>query len=131
MLGSIDFMNWEWRNCPVSWKGQFTSTGMLPSIILEAVDMHDLWIWHEYFGMPGSCNGINVLQRSPVFSPYLRQQTPILSFIVNGNMYDMGYFLADGIYLEWPAIVKIVRNPIDQKKSYFARVQEATSKDVK
>jgi hypothetical protein len=99
-------------------------------MILEAVATHDLWIWYAYFGMSGSCNDINVLQRSPVFSPYLRQQTPNVSFTVNSNTYDMGYFLADDICPEWSAFVKIVRNPIDQKKSYFAKVHEATCKDV-
>eukprot|EP00267_Zea_mays_P054641 XP_020407895.1 uncharacterized protein LOC103654509 [Zea mays] len=24
MLGSVDCMHWEWRNCPSSWKGMFT-----------------------------------------------------------------------------------------------------------
>src|SRR5438270_623559 len=26
----------------------------------------DLWIWHAFFGMPGSCNDINILDRSPI-----------------------------------------------------------------
>jgi hypothetical protein len=42
MLGIIDCMHWEWCNCPVSWKGQFTGRGKLPSMILEVVAMHDL-----------------------------------------------------------------------------------------
>ncbi|XP_047949428.1 uncharacterized protein LOC125195298 [Salvia hispanica] len=39
MRGSIDCMHWEWRNCPVAWKGQFTSgfKGRHPMMILEAV----------------------------------------------------------------------------------------------
>jgi hypothetical protein len=83
-------------------------------MILEVVATHDLWIWHAYFGMPGGCNDINVLQRSPVFSPYLRNRSIDVSFTVNGNSYDMDYFLADGIYPEWQAFVKTVRNPIDR-----------------
>ncbi|XP_047951668.1 uncharacterized protein LOC125197017 [Salvia hispanica] len=39
MMGNIDCMHWEWRNCPVAWKGQFTSgfKGRHPTMILEAV----------------------------------------------------------------------------------------------
>ena len=33
----------------------------VPTIILEAVASKDLWIWHAFFGMPGSHNDINVL----------------------------------------------------------------------
>ncbi|GAB2287602.1 hypothetical protein Dimus_037941 [Dionaea muscipula] len=39
-----------------------------PTIILEAVASYDLWIWHAFFGMPGSHNDINVLDRSPLFA---------------------------------------------------------------
>ena len=95
MLGSIDCMHW--KNCPTSWKGQFTGRGKHPTMILEAVALHDLWIWHAYFGMPGSNNDINVLHRSPVFSSYLRGRSTPVSFAVNGRTYNMGYYLADGI----------------------------------
>jgi hypothetical protein len=130
ILGSIDCMHWAWRNCSAAWKGQFTGHGKYRTMIREAIATHDLWIWHAYFGMPGGCNDIYVLQRSLVFSPYLRHRTPNAGFIVNGNSYDMGYFLTDGIYPEWSTFVKTVRNPIDRKKSYFARAQEATRKDI-
>ena len=39
-----------------------------PTIILEAVASYDLWIWHAFFGLPGSHNDINVLERSSVFT---------------------------------------------------------------
>ena len=38
------------------------------SVILEAVAAQDLWIWHAFFGMPGTHNDIRVLQCSPVFA---------------------------------------------------------------
>jgi hypothetical protein len=56
--------------------------------------------------------------------------TPNVSFTINGNMYDMDYFLVDVIYPEWPPFVKTVRNPIDQNTTFFARAQEATRKDI-
>jgi hypothetical protein len=114
----------------MAWKGQFTGRGKAPTMILESVATHDLWIWHAYFGMPGGCNDINVLQRSPIFSSYLRQQSPNVNFTINDHSYNMGYFLADGIYLEWQAFVKTVRNPIYRKKAVFARAQEAARKDI-
>jgi hypothetical protein len=58
MLGSVDCMHWEWRNCPSAWKWIFTGRGKYPSMIIEAVASYDLWIWHAYFEMPGSCNDI-------------------------------------------------------------------------
>ncbi|XP_047966069.1 uncharacterized protein LOC125210574 [Salvia hispanica] len=41
MMGSIDCMHWEWKNCPVAWKDQFTT---------------------------GLNNDINVLQSLPIFN---------------------------------------------------------------
>jgi hypothetical protein len=70
MLGSIDFMHREWSHCPSAWKGFFTGHGKHPSMILEAIASHDLWIWHAYFVLLGSCNDINILQRSPIFLAY-------------------------------------------------------------
>ncbi|KAL0876045.1 hypothetical protein Bca101_025750 [Brassica carinata] len=35
MIGSIDCMPWEWKNCPTAWKGQFTRGSGKPTIVLD------------------------------------------------------------------------------------------------
>ncbi|XP_074322700.1 uncharacterized protein LOC141659674 [Apium graveolens] len=45
MMGSIDCMHWQWKNCPKAWKGMFMSGHKgVATIILEAVASSDLWI---------------------------------------------------------------------------------------
>jgi hypothetical protein len=54
MLGSIDCMHWQWRNCPVAHAGQFTRGDIkYPTIILEVVASYDRWIWHAFLGWSG------------------------------------------------------------------------------
>jgi hypothetical protein len=130
-LGSIDCMHWPWENCPVAWKGQYT-TGRygVPTIILEAVASHDLHIWHAFFGVAGSNNDINVLNQSPLFIEALKGEAPRVQFSVNGRQYNTGYYLADGIYPEWAALVKSIRSPQLEKHKLYAREQEGARKDV-
>ena len=99
-------------------------------MILEAVASHDLWIWHAFFGMPGSLNDINVLRRSALFDRLTSGTAPQLEYTVNGNKYTMGYYLADGIYPTWATFVKAFRNPQGNKKVHFTAAQEAARKDV-
>ena len=44
MLGSIDCMNWKWKNCPTVWQGMYTGHCHEPTIILDVVASQDLWI---------------------------------------------------------------------------------------
>jgi len=81
MLGSIDCMHWEWKNCPVAWKGQYTRGDHgVPTVMLEAVASHDLWIWHAFFGVAGSNNDINVLNQSPLFTAQRQGIAPEVHF---------------------------------------------------
>ncbi|XP_062099504.1 uncharacterized protein LOC133805359 [Humulus lupulus] len=60
-----------------AWKGQFTRDDHgRPTIMLEAVASQDLWIWHAFFGVPGSNNDLNVLNQSPLFTEILQGQAP-------------------------------------------------------
>jgi hypothetical protein len=69
-----------------------------PTIILEAVASKDLWIWHAFFGMPGSHNDINILLRSLIFARLAEGQGPQVSYKINGHDYSMDYYLANVIY---------------------------------
>lgn len=130
MMGSIDCMHWEWKNCPAAWKGQHQGRAGKATLILEAVASYDLWIWHSFFGIPGSCNDLNVLQQSPVFDDILEGRAPPVNYEVNGVQYDMGYYLTDGIYPQWAAFIQSILHPHTPKHRLFAEVQEATRKDV-
>jgi hypothetical protein len=33
------------------------------TVVLEAIATHDLWIWHAFFGLPGTLNDINIIDR--------------------------------------------------------------------
>ncbi|CAG7890020.1 unnamed protein product, partial [Brassica rapa] len=83
MVGSIDCMHWEWKNCPTAWRGQFTRT----------------------------LNDINVLDRSPVFDDILQGRAPKVNFKVNNHTYHMAYYLTDGIYPHWATFIQSIPLP--------------------
>ena len=98
--------------------------------MLEVVASQDLWIWHAFFGVAGSNNDINVLNQSPLFTEVLRGEAPKVRYSVNGNKYNMGYYLVDGIYPEWAIFVKTIPLPQTEKAKLFAQHQEGARKDV-
>uniref|UniRef100_A0A0D3BT71 DDE Tnp4 domain-containing protein n=1 Tax=Brassica oleracea var. oleracea TaxID=109376 RepID=A0A0D3BT71_BRAOL len=130
MIRSIDCMHWEWNNCPTAWKGQYYRGSGKPTIILEAVALYDLWIWHAFFGPPGTLNDINVLDRSPVFDDIIKGQAPQVTYSVNGREYHMTYYLTDGIYPRWATFIQSIPIPQGPKAVLFAQHQEAVRKDV-
>jgi hypothetical protein len=99
--------------------------GQVPTVVLEAVASADMWIWHAFFGMPGSHNDINILDASPLFKNLQNGIGPKCKYTINNHEYEMGYYLADLIYPDWATMVKTLTQPqeLDQK-------QEAYRKDV-
>jgi hypothetical protein len=116
MLGSVDCMHWTWKNCPTAWHGQFQGRSKKPTVILEAVASDDMWIWHHFFGLPGSVNDINVLDRSPLFKDVMNCTAPLVKYSINGQEYNAGYYLADGIYPPYATFVKTIPIPQTEKQ---------------
>ncbi|CAL2272167.1 unnamed protein product [Prunus armeniaca] len=101
MIGSIDYMHWQWKNCPFAWQGDYGNRKGQKSIILEAIAGFDTWVWHAFFGVASSQNDLNVLGQSLVFNDILRGECPNITYQVNNTVYQNGYYLADGIYPRW------------------------------
>ncbi|XP_071708559.1 uncharacterized protein [Rutidosis leptorrhynchoides] len=131
MLGSIDCMHWKWKNCPVAWKGQYTSGHQgHPTIVLEAVASYDTWIWHAFFDVAGANNDVNVLNQSSLFDDIKNRNAPVAPFTVNSHDYLNGYYLADGIYPNWATLMKAYLTPTDEPRAKFKKYQESARKDV-
>uniref|UniRef100_A0A0D3E5D8 Myb-like domain-containing protein n=1 Tax=Brassica oleracea var. oleracea TaxID=109376 RepID=A0A0D3E5D8_BRAOL len=120
----------EWKNCPTAWKEQYSHGSGKPTIVLEAVASFDLWIWHAFFGPPGTLNDINVFDRSPVFDDIINGQVPNVTFFVNGREYHMAYYLTDGKYPKWTTFIQSIPLPQELEAVLFAKKQEAARKDV-
>ncbi|KAI5337133.1 hypothetical protein L3X38_016402 [Prunus dulcis] len=130
MIGSIDCMHWQWKNCPIAWQRDYGNRKGQKSIILEAVAGFDTGVWHAFFGVAGSQNDLNVLGQSPVFNDVLRGEAPNITYEINNTVYQNEYYLADGIYSRWTTFVKTIPHPRSHKQNFFAHYQEGYRKDV-
>ncbi|XP_026451226.1 protein ALP1-like [Papaver somniferum] len=131
MIGSLDCMHWHWANFPTAWHGTHTNGfKRVPTLILEAVASQSLWIWHAFFGMSGSNNDINVLDRSPLFDDIINGVSPACRFTIRGNQYNMGYYLSDGIYPNYATLIQTISNPNNEREHLYTKRQEAVRKDM-
>ncbi|XP_026410196.1 protein ALP1-like [Papaver somniferum] len=79
---------------------------------------------------PGSNNDLNVLNTSPLFDGIFDENAPKVDFQVGGGRFDMGYYLADGIYPKLSIIVQAYKKPTNSRQRCFTKMQEGARKDV-
>ncbi|XP_026383542.1 uncharacterized protein LOC113279039 [Papaver somniferum] len=131
MFGSVDCMQWPWKNCLVAWQGTYRVKDKHSSLVLEVVASSDLWFWHAFFGMRGSNNDLNVLAHSLLFANMLKGVAPPCNYVINGHQYHMGYFLTDGIYPKLTTIIQAFSQTLEVPEYVrFNKYQMAKRKDV-
>ncbi|BBN69132.1 GTP binding Elongation factor Tu family protein [Prunus dulcis] len=89
MIGSIDCMHWQWKNCPTLGKGttetekgrKVSSWKQLLVLILGLARL---------LRSAGSQNDLNVLGQSPVFNDVLRGEAPNITYEINNTIYQTG-----------------------------------------
>ena len=135
--GCVDCMCLEWKNCPVSEKGQYHNSkdSKLATLKVEAwCDMH-LYIWHWYAGRPGTNNDKTMVSYSPLFTAIT---TGTLSLNLPSSYRILpyhpsrtrGYFLVDGIYPRWPIFILPIHSADNVRESRFSAKQEGRRKDI-
>jgi hypothetical protein len=99
---------------------------------MEVICDESLWIWHAFFGCPGSYNDINILNCSPLFSAVLAGNFPPAAPAVDieGFKLEWFYWLVDGIYPRWSRFVSTFRDPKKPEEHDFNDRQEAVRKSV-
>ncbi|GKF61538.1 ALP1-like protein [Tanacetum coccineum] len=77
-------------------------------------------------------NNVNVLRQSPLFNDLKLGKAPDVPFVANNVPYKRGYYLTDGIYLQWYVLIKSIKNPgtDDHKRILYKTKREAARKDV-
>jgi len=134
MMGSIDYMHWEWDDCPRAWR-RFCrikdQKGENPTLVAEIAASHDLWIWHAFLGHLGNWNDIWLIERDGLFMDLCLCQPPKCEYMVNNRKYDTGYYVTNDVYPRSAAFVKPVPLAQDEKAKLFAQHQEMVRRDAK
>jgi Plant transposon protein len=133
MVGSIDCMHLAWKNCPIAWQGSHKGKEKKPTLVLEAMADHNLFIWHASFGWPGTLNDINVWEGSPLYRLLLDGtwgEFVDFEYQIGEFTSSKLFFLVDGIYPELSRFVKPFGEPVGRRQTKYTNWQEAARKDI-
>ena len=92
MLGSLDCMHVNWKNCPIAYQRSYLGKEKYAMIVWEVVAGNSLWFWHAVLGFAGSCNDINSLDISPLQIDFV--------YSIGEFEFNKIFYLGDGIYTQ-------------------------------
>jgi hypothetical protein len=128
MFGSIDYMHRRWKNFPNACHAwEYIGHHCDPTIMLEAVALKDLWIWHCFFGLPWSL-GISMLFSDLIYLLRLQVEKLWLATTQPMAMNNMGSCLLDSIsilpdqHLSRPSQIFKVKNDLTYAKKNVERI---------
>ncbi|GJT42128.1 ALP1-like protein [Tanacetum coccineum] len=67
----------------------------------------------------GANNDLTVFNNSPLFDDLLNNIALVAPFLVNGVQYEKGYYLGDGMYLQWATFVESFTVARDEKLGFL------------
>lgn len=104
---------------------------MKPTIVLETICGGELWIWHEFFGIPGILNDINVIHHSPTMEPIMAGYFPTsIKKYWNGRKQTIPCYLVYGIYQNCSIFIKTIKYHNNCKEEVLSKEQESERKDI-
>lgn len=77
-------MHSKWKNYLTEWTDSYAGHKESPKIILEVLANYDIQIWHDYFGLSGTNNDINMLESSHIFNDLTQFIAPLAHYFVRG-----------------------------------------------
>ncbi|XP_048495857.2 uncharacterized protein LOC125495245 [Beta vulgaris subsp. vulgaris] len=129
-MGSIDCMHWQWKNCPRAWKGLYQGRSKSATVILEAWPPETCG-YGMHFSEHRELAMISMYWHAlRCFDDLYQGRAPEVTFNVNGNTYNRGYYLTDGIYPKWAVFMPAIRLPLSPVDELFTKRQESVRKDV-
>ncbi|KAH9616365.1 hypothetical protein KSS87_020696 [Heliosperma pusillum] len=82
MMGSIDCMYWQLKNCQVGWRGCIKAVVVERLSFLKPLPHKTFGYGIHFFGIPGSCNDLTVLHRSPIFDDMMNGRAPRVNYML-------------------------------------------------
>ncbi|XP_058783265.1 uncharacterized protein LOC131657937 [Vicia villosa] len=103
MIGSIDCMHWEWKNCPKAWEGQLNDINVLDrSPVFDDVEQG----------------------KAPSVNFFVNQRPYNMVYYLADGIYPLL------LHPSYPTFVKSIRLPQSEPDKLFAKFQEGCRKDI-